>query len=128
MDLINIALMLIGTPYSWAGNDVTTGLDCSGFVCEVSRSVGLLDSRDLTAQGLHNWYSLMGYGSGIQRNSVLFFGKDAANITHVALAINHKLMIEAGGEGRVETDKGYVRIRPITNRKDLVAAIKVKGL
>ena len=126
MDLVSIAMIFIGTPYVWGGNDLTTGVDCSGFVCEVSRSVGLLSSKDLTAQGLYSHYMALSYGSGIKKNSVLFFGKDLNNISHVAIAIDSRLMVEAGGEGRTATDKGYVRIRPITNRRDLVAALKVK--
>ena len=125
MDLVEIALMFFGTPYVWGGNYITTGLDCSGFVCEVSRSLGLLGKGDLTAQGLYFYYRDISRGSGIQRNSILFFGS-LEKISHVAIAIDEKLMIEAGGEGRNNTDKGYVRIRPISNRGDLVAAIKVK--
>lgn len=125
MDLINVALLLIGVPYSWGGNSIETGLDCSGFVCEVSRSVGLLDNRDLSAQGLYEWFLKYGSNSAIKRNSILFFGENHNNITHVAIAFNDKLMIESGGEGRIETEKGYVRIRPIKSRKDLRSAISV---
>jgi len=126
IDLVEIAMIFLGTPYVWGGNDLTKGVDCSGFVCEVSRSVGLLDKRDLTAQGLYTWYLLQSNKSQLERNSFLFFGKDVHHITHVAIAINEKLMIEAGGEGNQATDKGYVRIRPITNRRDLVAALRVE--
>lgn len=128
MDLVKIALMFIGTPYIWAGNDVTTGVDCSGFVAEVMRSVGYLDKRDLNAQGIYNFLLHFGYGSGVQRNSVLFFGKSTSEISHVAIAIDTNLMVEAGGEGRENTDAGYVRVRPIQWRKDLVASLKIEGL
>jgi len=128
VDLVNLALIFMGTPYVWGGNDITKGVDCSGFVCEITRSVGLLDDRDLTAQGLYDYYVNKSRGSGIDRNSLLFFGRDNENITHVAIAINYSLMVEAGGEGRIDTDNGYVRIRPVINRRDLVAAIKLEEL
>lgn len=125
MDMAAIALLYLGTPYVWGGNDITTGVDCSGFVCEVSRSVGLLDKRDLTAAQLYTWYMNYNCSSEISKNSILFFGKSTFEITHVGIAISSYQYIEAGGEGRVNTDKGYVRVRPINWRRDLVAALKV---
>lgn len=116
-----VALKMYGTPYVWGGNDMTTGVDCSGFVCEVARSVGLLGKQDLTAQMLHDRF--LNYKPG--KNTILFFGEDTDSITHVAIAINEEYMIEAGGEGRIETDKGYVRIRPISSRIDCVAILEI---
>ncbi|NQY01108.1 MAG: C40 family peptidase, partial [Flavobacteriaceae bacterium] len=114
MDLVNIAFLYFGTSYVWGGNTPEQGLDCSGFVSEVARSYGYLDSRDRNAQMLHDEFSEMeGVRSQLARNSILFFGKHKSKITHTAIAVDDRLMIEAGGEGRVETDKGYVRIRPI---------------
>ena len=59
----------------------------------------------------------------------VFFGKDADHITHVAVAIDVRLMIEAGGGGSkcktVSTSTGFVRVRPIDGRKDLVAVLRV---
>lgn len=123
IDLASVGLMFIGTPYVWGGNDLTKGVDCSGFVCEVSRSVGLLDKRDLTAQGLYKYFVKLSNYSEVKRNSILFFGRSTKSITHVAIALDEKYMVEAGGEGSVATDKGYVRIRPIKNRRDLVSAL-----
>ena len=34
-------------------------------------------------------------------------------------------LIEASGEGRMETDKGFVRIRKINHRRDFLCAVKV---
>jgi cell wall-associated NlpC family hydrolase len=128
MGLAEIALLYLpmSIPYVWGGNNIQTGVDCSGFVCEISRAAGKLDKRDLNSQGLFEYFSVNGSGSGIEKNSVLFFGKDVNNIVHVSIAVNRTHMIEAGGEGRENNNEGYVRIRPISWRKDLVAALKVK--
>jgi len=128
LGLTEIALLYLpmSIPYVWAGNDVQTGLDCSGFVCEISRAAGKLDKRDLNSQGLFEHFSKIAKGSGIAKDSVLFFGKSVDSIVHVSIAINHHQMIESAGEGREQNNKGYVRIRPISWRKDLVAALKVK--
>jgi cell wall-associated NlpC family hydrolase len=126
IDAVAIAMSFLGTPYVWGGNDITTGLDCSGMVCEVMRSTGKLGNNDLNSQGLYNNFKHLAKSSGIKRNSLLFFGASTDKITHVAIAIDKKFLIEAGGEGRIESDKGYVRIRPISNRSDLVAALVLK--
>ncbi|MGB1290516.1 MAG: C40 family peptidase [Pseudoalteromonas sp.] len=125
--LAEIAMLFIGTPYVWGGNNITTGLDCGALVAEASRSCGLLDKRDLNAQGLHKYFLPNSISSEIKKDAVLFFGKSVKNITHVAIAINEKQMVEAGGEGRTPTDKGYVRIRPISNRRDLIAVLNLKN-
>lgn len=49
---IRTALSYLGTPYIWGGDD-PSGFDCSGFVVECLKSVGLLSEReDYTANGL----------------------------------------------------------------------------
>jgi cell wall-associated NlpC family hydrolase len=124
IDMASVALKFLGTPYVWGGNDIATGVDCSGFVCEVARSIGFIGAKDYNAQNLYSHFLGLGMSSEIKRNSILFFGKDEKSITHVAIAIDDQYMIEAGGEGRVSTNRGYVRIRPIINRSDLIIAIK----
>ena len=81
---------------------------------------------------LYDYFIEKGNGSGIQKRSLLFFGKSTKSITHVALAIGHSQMIESAGGGRnviTEDDaireNAMVRIRPIVSRDDLVAAIKL---
>jgi cell wall-associated NlpC family hydrolase len=61
--------------------------------------------------------------SGIERNSLLFFGKSTRQVTHVAIAINDNQMIEAAGEGKESTSLGMIRLRPIHSRRDMVGAI-----
>ena len=124
MNLAEIALLFFQTKYTWGGNTREYGFDCSGLVCECLRSIGKLDKRDLTAQGIYDRYAAR-QTSSLHRNAILFFGESVEKITHIAIALNPTQMIEAGGEGRVETKNGYVRIRPISNRSDLVAAIRI---
>ena len=129
--MIDYAKSFIGTPYLWGGESFG-GFDCSGFVQEVLKCVGLDPKGDQTAQALYNYFSKKSLGSGIQKGSLLFFGKSLEKITHVAIAIDHYHMIEAGGGGintiNVSTaikQKAMVRIRPIKNRNDIISAIKI---
>lgn len=132
-EMVEYAKSFLGTPYIWGGNfggrSERGGLDCSGFVCEVLRGVGLLDKSDLSAQGLYEHYKDSAR-SQLGKGSVLFFGQHRKQITHVAIALNDKLMIESGGGNHFTTDvseaknrNAMVRFRPI--RQDLVAVLKV---
>ena len=126
MTLSEYACHFIGVDYQWGGDSVEEGYDCSGFIQEVLSSKGLDPKGDQTAQALYNHFIAKGKKNALpSEESLLFFGKSKDKITHVALALNGHQMIEAGGEGRVSTTKGMVRIRPISNRNDLIAAIEI---
>jgi len=127
--MIIYAMSMLGTPYLYGGNSRLKGLDCSGFVNECLRSVGIIENKDYSAQMLYSELSTKdGYRSVLKRGSLLFFGPSRHKITHVGLALNSDLMIESGGGDRNTTKffdavnrNAMVRIRPI--RKDLVACI-----
>lgn len=129
MNAIEVAKMFFGIPYKWGGNSPVSGLDCSGLVCEVLRSLGLIID-DMNAQGLYDHFS-KDLRPQLAGGSLLFFGKSRSTITHVALAIDNKLMFEAGGGDHTTVNveeanrkNAYVRIRPIEHRRDLVAVLK----
>lgn len=135
MTISEYAQKFIGRPYVWGGDGSGKcggGFDCSGLVLECLWALGILPQKDMTAQGIHDTI-MAKTGHVVPRmyvvaNDLLFFGKDAENITHVAICIGSGLMIEAGGGGSKCTspDKstGMVRVRPIASRKDLVAALR----
>ena len=123
MDMADYGLLFVGTKYNWGGNSPEQGYDCSGFVIELMASAGKKPPSRLTSQGIYMYGLQIGVGSGLKRNSLLFFGKSPSLITHVALAINGHQMVEAAGEGREPSDIGMVRVRPISSRSDLVGAL-----
>ena len=125
MDLAAIALMFFGIEYIYGGNNPTVGLDCSALTCEALRSIGKLDKKDYSAQMLFNKFISDSQNGEIKRNTILFFGRNSTLVSHVAIAIDENLMIEAGGEGREASDKGYVRIRPISNRSDFLVGVNL---
>lgn len=133
MTLSEYAMKFIGMPYIWGGDGsgkCAGGFDCSGLVLECLWAMGILPKGDMTAQGINDILYDMGWRQGlyIKEGDVLFFGKDLHHITHVAIAIDNYLMVEAGGGGSKcktpATSTGMVRVRPIASRQDLVAALR----
>lgn len=135
MTLSEYALKFVGRPYIWGGDGSGKcggGFDCSGLVLECLQAFGKMPNRDEPAQGIfeeltaRKWNYVL-FGSE-KPDDVLFFGKDAKHITHVAICIGGGLMVEAGGGGSkcktAATSTGVVRVRPISWRKDLVAALR----
>lgn len=132
--MLDYARKFIGRPYIWGGDGTTKkdgGFDCSGFALECLTAFGYYDGPDTTADGLrkwcdqHKWFKVENVGKqGLCPGALVFFG--SAKATHVAIALDEKLMIEAGGGGSkcvsAGTSTGFVRIRPISGRKDFLCA------
>lgn len=121
-------LLAQGIPYRWAGES-NQGMDCSGLAQEMLRSVGLDPPGDQSAKALCR--AFQGYQVDHPTSGCLtFYGSSVDSISHVGIAINSELMIEAGGGGRRTTSeeaahkaKAFVRIRPIDRKSNLIAII-----
>lgn len=127
--------MFLGIPYKWGGDNPISGFDCSGLVSEGLRAFGLIRHNErLTAQQIFDRMSSMNkittaHIDDVGDGDLLFFGRNG-QINHVGVAIDQALMIEAGGGGSetnttpeaLATD-AFVRVRPITMRKDFYRAI-----
>lgn len=135
MTMSEYAMRFIGRPYIYGGDGSGKsygGFDCSGLVMECLWAFGRLPMKDLTAQGIHDALMVKSGrqvpGMYIDDCDILFFGKDDRYITHVAIALNNDLMVEAGGGNSKcrtpGTSTGMVRVRPISSRKDLVSVLR----
>lgn len=125
--VLDYAKSFIGTPYRWGGRHPSEGLDCSEFVQIVLRAVGFDPPGDQTAQTLYDKLKNCSSIPDPQAGAVLFFGKSVTKMSHVALALDELLMIEAGGGDRTTTtlqraieQRAFIRIRPIKSRTDLL--------
>lgn len=120
----------LGTPYRWGGDDPMAGFDCSGLVQEILASLGEDPPGDQTAQSLHDHFLARPRRSIALCGSLAFFGSSVGAISHVGFCISPEVMLEAGGGGSATTSleqavkqNAYVRLRPISSRRDLVALI-----
>lgn len=133
---MSYAKSMLGIPYIYGGNTPLSGLDCSGLVCELLKSVGELGTmEDLSAQALFDKYhNGAGEWNRIAPGSLVFYGESVAKISHVAMILDVSgtpRIIEAGhGTPAILTIEdakkrgAFVRIRQMSYRKDLVAIIK----
>jgi len=125
-----IALHFVGMPYIWGGDDAVAGFDCSGFVIEILKSVGILPrSGDWTAEGLYELFQDREISNhhAIKEGCLVFFAK-GNKINHVEYVWKKGLTIGASGGGsrtltRIDAIKqnAYVKIRPL--RKDIYAIV-----
>ena len=125
---LGYARSFIGIPYMWGGDDPMAGFDCSGFVIEVLKSVGLLKRQgDWTAGGLHHFFNDPEQNNCDAGPGCLVFWhsrSDSSRIIHVELCMNDYQAVGAsGGGGDTVTVKdavrrnAYVKVRPIFSRR-----------
>lgn len=130
MELLSkYALSFVGLPYRWGGDSPLAGFDCSGLCVEILKSAGAIE-KDMSAQGLFDFFRNAGEWSKYSIGSLAFFGEAQDKISHVGFCLDKYRMLEAGGGGSktvslelAQKQGAYVRIRPINHRKDLVAVI-----
>lgn len=128
-DFVNYFFHFIGSRYQWTGEGpYNVGFDCSGLVQEGLRAFGFVGSEDRNSQTLYEFLLSKGHKHALSLFSagdIVFFGKDLKSITHIGVMINNWQYIEAGGGDSKTVDKGMVRIRPLTWRKDRVAVLSI---
>ena len=126
-----IAWSHLGRPYLWGGDDPMAGFDCSGFVIEILKSVGILPrSGDWTAETLHSMFHP--YKEQAPYNGCLVFWHNSSlsRIIHVEYCLNSKLSIGASGGGSNITSavdaiekNAYVKVRPINSRSHIAGYV-----
>jgi cell wall-associated NlpC family hydrolase len=126
-EFINYLKSFIGARYQWTGEGpYNIGFDCSGLILEGFRAFGFSGKEDMNSQSIHGYLMKKGFKHNLGKpdiGDIVFFGKDINSITHIGVMINNWQYIEAGGGDSKTVDKGMVRLRPLTWRKDLVACV-----
>lgn len=120
---IHTALSYLGTPYVWGGDD-PSGFDCSGFVLECLKTVGLVkEEEDFTADSL--FQKLLPFAVDKPQQSALLFSLDqSGHAFHVVICLDEHFQIGASGGGSKTTDSisawrdnAYIKIRPIREER-----------
>lgn len=122
---MQVAWSNYGLPYRWGGDDPLKGFDCSGFVIEVLKSVGLLPGKgDWTADGLWRLFSLdMMIPKPVPGALAFWSHNPGGTKKHIELCVDEEHCIGASGGGSkvlTEADavswNAFVKVRPIRVR------------
>jgi len=81
---LDLARRFLGITYTWGGSS-TFGFDCSGFTQTILRSRGVVMPRDANVQAEWSGLTAIAFRTQLQPGDLLFFGKDAAHITHTGM-------------------------------------------
>lgn len=137
-----VVLSLLNKPYKWGGDDPLAGYDCSGLIQDCYSILGIDPPGDQRAIDYYGWFSNPERGEILPLNleeydigTLFFYGSDLNHIIHVAMGIGDTSVIEAGGGGSgtltfqdAVLGNAVTRVRPYNRRKDLIAAVRPKGL
>lgn len=125
-----ICLQYLNRFYRWGGDD-PSGWDCSGLAQELLAVLGLDPPSDQTAQKLYEFFRPLEKDQQCTAGSLVFYGPNLLNISHVAVGFCRNFVIEAGGGGSAtltEADairqNAYIRIRPFMYRRDFLKVIR----
>ena len=121
--VIDIAMKYYGRWYIWGGDD-PSGFDCSGFVIECLKSVGILPRQgDWTAEGLTTGFGFRWAAIPPVKGDLVFWQNNAGKVIHVEICLSDGLSIGASGGGsKVRTvedaieKNAFIKIRPINSR------------
>ena len=90
--IVDYAKKFLGYPYVYGGNDLYTGVDCSGLVQQVFKAFHISVPRTAKAQSQVG--AMITY-ENIQKGDLLFFGTSSDHITHVGIYVGDDEMIHA---------------------------------
>jgi gamma-D-glutamyl-L-lysine dipeptidyl-peptidase len=95
----NLAFRYLHTPYLWGGKSVF-GVDCSGFVQSVYKSVGIRLRRNASQQAQQG--EVVNFLLEAKCGDLAFFDNEEGRIIHVGLLLNDHEVIHAAGTVRVD--------------------------
>lgn len=93
MQIVNYALLFVGNPYVYGGNDLYTGVDCSGYTQQVMKAFQIALPRTSKAQSQIGVPILE--REALKPGDLLFFGENKESINHVSIYIGDQYMVHA---------------------------------
>lgn len=94
--VVDFAMDYIGTPYVSGGNNLNSGVDCSGFVQQVYKNFGISLERSSGSQYQTNGTSVK--KEELQPGDLVFYGY--SNVNHVAIYIGNGQIVHAPVPGK----------------------------
>ncbi|MBE6024751.1 MAG: NlpC/P60 family protein [Cellulosilyticum sp.] len=94
--VVDYAKQFIGTPYVSGGNDLNSGVDCSGFTQQVYKHFDIQLERRSSSQYANNGYAVS--KSELKPGDLVFYGY--GSVCHVAIYIGDNEVIHAPVPGK----------------------------
>lgn len=107
-EVVAYAKQFLGTPYVSGGNNLKTGVDCSGFTQQVYKNFGINLQRSSKSQYASNGYAVS--KSELKPGDLVFYGY--SSVTHVAIYTGNNQVIHSPVPGK------SVSIAPLWQRGD----------
>jgi hypothetical protein len=115
-DIAYRAMDYLGGRYVWGGNNLETGVDCSGFVRQIYKLFGV------SLSGAS--YQLVKYGTPVEKDELVygdlvFFAPGGSGIGHIGIYVSNDWFVHAAGRkigivmGRLSARKDYVTARRV---------------
>ena len=95
--IITYAQKFVGNPYSWGGESLTKGADCSGFVWRIFRDFGVDFDRTTAASMASNLGTKVST-SDRQPGDLIFYTNSSGHVNHVALYIGNDRIVHAANK------------------------------
>lgn len=118
-EIVATAKKYLGGKYVYGGNNLATGVDCSGFVQQVMKLCGIQVERSSKAQ-----YASSGVKISIdevQPGDLVFYGSDGVNVNHVAIYAGDNQIVHASSArtgikmSKLYYGKPIIGVKRVTN-------------
>jgi hypothetical protein len=124
---LDIAYHHLGTAYSWGGDD-SAAFDCSGYVSDILKSVGVLRRGErLTAQQFHDRYKsrLVRPPAALQPGMLVFWARPDGSIRHVELVYD---ILTDGTTVTIGASGGGPHVKTLADAVAANAFVQVRAL
>lgn len=99
-DLVQNAKMYLNAPYLWGGKSAY-GIDCSGFVQQLAKVIGIKIPRDASQQVLLG--KDVSFLDNVEPGDIAFFDNEEGRIVHVGILLSKNIIIHASGYVRIDS-------------------------
>jgi hypothetical protein len=111
--ITTLAKQFLNVPYLWGGR-TAFGIDCSGFMQVVYKTLGTQLPRDAYQQAETG--TDVSFLEEVQTGDLAFFDNEEGRITHVGMMLNPHQIIHASGKVRIDPIDSYGIMNRETNQ------------
>ncbi len=98
-NIVELSRKYLNVSYLWGGRS-SFGIDCSGFVQQVYKMMGVNLPRDAYQQAMVG--ENVGFLQEVKCGDLAFFDNEEGKITHVGILLNQQEIIHASGKVRID--------------------------